>query len=375
MLETTSSEAFETDAADKSGGGPLEMRPAKIRALDRASFYAMFVLEHFIGRDNMVKLMGGARQRLKDRMLETVKQDGVGRKLPLDRRRNLSKKEFIEKYARPGVPVVFEGVAKDWTCVKKWSLDYFSEEFGDDDVLLTDAEGTNSNPLGTAWEYITLRELIENIDGGGLKYARFHPLLQVHPELREDMDIQWLRQHMYGRRTDWMTFYTVFLGGKGTNTAIHNAANDNLFMQIEGQKRWLLYPVAHTPVFDIEANRAPYKGCDLIPDEPDFEKYPMYRHVDYWETVLEPGDVLYNPPYVWHHVTNLTRSIGVGCRWTNVFTAFRRSPVFATMELFNTRPNLAKAILMTLDDFNKVLINTKGREAEFKKFQKKHQRA
>ncbi len=350
------------------------MRKMDIAFRDRALFYTFFVIEHFMGRSNVDKILGGPRRRMKERMLARVERQGPGRRIPLDRHRNLDHRDFVKKYARPGIPVVFEGAAKSWPSVQSWNFEFIADRYGDDDVLLTDAEGTNSNQLDKEFEYITLRELIANIDGGGLKYARFHPLLQKHPELREEMDLAWLRKHMYGRFSDWMTFYTLFMGGKGTNTALHNAANDNLFIQIEGKKRWLLYPIAHTPALDIEANRAPYKGCDVIPDDPDLEKYPMFPYLDYWETVLEPGDVLYNPPYVWHHVSNPTHSIGVGCRWTNVFTAFRRSQILATMELFNTRPNLIKAILGTLDDFNKVLITTKGKEKDFKRFSKERLR-
>jgi hypothetical protein len=117
----------------------------------------------------------------------------------------------------------------------------------------------------------------------------------------------------------------------------------------------LFYPIEYTCVLDVRANRAPYKDSDLDPSNPDHQRYPMYKYVDYYEVTLEPGDVLYGPPYMWHYVSNPTSSIGLACRWTSLVSALQRSPMFAMLELFNTRPNVIRSLLMTLDDFNKVL--------------------
>lgn len=43
-------------------------------------------------------------------------------------------------------------------------------------------------------------------------------------------------------------------------------------------------------------------------DNPDLEQYPRYANVSFIEAVLEPGDLLYVPPYWWHHVEALTDS-------------------------------------------------------------------
>jgi ribosomal protein L16 Arg81 hydroxylase len=86
----------------------------------------------------------------------------------------------------------------------------------------------------------------------------------------------------------------------------------------------------------------------------------MARHMDYYETVLEQGDVLYIPPYYWHHVLNPVSSIGVGFRWNNLRTALRASPLLTTMETFNTNPNVIRAMMMTLTDFNLVLAQNKA---------------
>ena len=57
-------------------------------------------------------------------------------------------------------------------------------------------------------------------------------------------------------------------------------------------------------------NRTPYFHSAYDPEHPDFTKYPGMAYVDRLEFVLEPGDVFFMPPSWWHHVRNLTGSIG-----------------------------------------------------------------
>lgn len=351
--------AFSVTAAREPISGNSRLRTNGFRPRDLRSFWTLFAMDHFLGRERVDRTFKYWRSDLNQRMLESIRQNGEARVIPLPRITQLDRKTYMKEFVNKSHPVVFVGAAKDWECCRKWSFDWIKQQYGGDDVMLVDHGKQDRNPLHSPVEHLTLGDLIDGIDHGSLKYARFHPLLQRHPELRIDIDQRWLKDHLTNRRTSWLHFYTLFLGGKGTDTAIHNAGNENLFIQIQGQKKWRFYPVEHTPIFDPPANRSLYKYTGYRPDEPDYERYPMARHMDSYETVLEPGDVLYNPPYYWHHVSNPVRSIGVGCRWNNIRTAFVAAPTLATLELFNTNPNLIKGMLMTLKDFNSVLAETR----------------
>lgn len=343
--------------------GDSRLRSNHFRPNDRRSYSALFVMDHFFGRERVDRRFPTWRSGLKKRMLESIRQNGEGRCIPLPRINNLDRRTFLKEFVAKSHPVVFEGAAKDWVCCRKWSFEWIKQRYGDDEVMLVDHAEQDRNPLASAVEYLTLADLIDGIDHGSTKYARFHPLLQRHPELRQDINQKWLREHLTNPHTSWMHFYTLFLGGKGTDTAIHNAANENIFVQVQGQKKWRFYPVEHTPIFDPPANRSLYKYTNYRPEDPDYDRYPMVRHMDYYETVLDAGDVLYNPPYYWHHVSNPVRSIGVGCRWNNVQTAFRASPLFLILEAFNTNPNMVKGIMMALKDFNSLLATRRVEKA------------
>jgi hypothetical protein len=157
-----------------------------IRASQRAEYGVYQFLDHFLGRDRVFKMLGRRRRKFYKKLTETLKASGEGKIMPMDRRKELSLKDFRNHYVRKGIPVVMEGAAKDWNCVKKWSMEYFKELHGEDEILLVDMKKE-----GYPYEKIKLSEVIDNIRSGGKKYYRFYPLLSRHPEHSRDFDYKW----------------------------------------------------------------------------------------------------------------------------------------------------------------------------------------
>src|ERR1700679_1241945 len=117
----------------------------------------------------MFKLFGTRRRKFYKKLTETLKQSGEGRGVQIERRKDLSIKEFWNHYLRKGIPVVMEGIANDWDCVKNWSFEYFKELHGDDEILLVQLQKE-----GYPYETITLGDVIDNMRSGGGKYYRFY---------------------------------------------------------------------------------------------------------------------------------------------------------------------------------------------------------
>jgi hypothetical protein len=111
-----------------------------------------------------------------------------------------------------------------------------------------------------------------------------------------------------------------------------------LYVQIHGQKKWVLIPPTFTPFMYPAAVKGINWQSRIDFRNPDYAGCPLYRFVDRYETVLGPGDVLWNPPFVWHGVTNLTESIAVSLWWTNVTRGFKNNFLFAALTL-GGRPN------------------------------------
>jgi ribosomal protein L16 Arg81 hydroxylase len=69
----------------------------------------------------------------------------------------------------------------------------------------------------------------------------------------------------------------------------------------------------------------------------------MSRYVDWYEVMLEPGDVLYNPPFYWHHVANITDNVSVGVRWYSFRDAMQAAPLKNILSFMATNPTLFEA--------------------------------
>lgn len=120
-----------------------------------------------------------------------------------------------------------------------------------------------------------------------------------------------------------------------------------MFRQISGQKRWTALAPSATkylcPYF--VTGSAVVKPCvqDFEPELRDawFSRLPRM------ETVLNPGDVIYNPPWGWHDVmsvgTNTTQASVAG-RIVNFATSLKLSPVRTLGVVLN---NLKSRILGT----------------------------
>ena len=323
--------------------------------------YGMFqVMDHFFGRKTFFKDRAPYYRALN----ENMPKRGEGRIMPIEYRKDLSLEEFKNHYVKKGIPVVMQGAAKDWPCVQKWSLEYFKELHGKDEIVLVD----QAIP-GYPYELTTLADVIENIRGGGSKYYRFYPLLVRHPEHINDFDYKWLRE----RRNPlcWFDAFQVFIGGQGSYTALHNANQSNLFVQVYGEKKWTLYSHYYSPIVDPHPVRNVYRSAPgkrqtgpFNPFEPDYD-YPfeLYKYIDGYSVHLKPGDILWNPPFYWHAVKNVTDSIGVGYRWLSPFYSFKISPLYMLLDCFATKPPIWKAYSLYKKDINELHL------AEFKKLE------
>jgi hypothetical protein len=110
-------------------------------------------------------------------------------------------------------------------------------------------------------------------------------------------------------------------------SSLHCAGGDNMFLNIIGQKEWHFIHPTYSPVLQVsvskyaiysvsEMKEAVIKNArhELVEGYPHMERVPIYK------SVLEPGDILFNPPFWWHSVRNLT-NYNVGCAtryWSNV---------------------------------------------------------
>ena len=331
----------------------------RLSARLRLTFVFGFFLEHFLGWTPLQRPITRWRKRTLRGIHATLEaQPGQG-VVPVPAPQDLVPEVFEQEYFKRGRCVVLRGAAKEWPAVKRWSLEFLAKEYGDDPVILSNhrafsEEGSDAEQEES--EVTDLRDVIENLARDRPKYARFHPLLDRHPELQEDLDQGWLERMKRKNPFARYNFHTIFIGARGNRTPTHNAGNDNLFIQIAGRKTWHLWEADCSYAFDPEVNRGPAKHSSVGPEE-TAAWYPKLRT---YRVKLEPGDVLYVPAYAWHYVHNEEDAIGLGVRWTSPWNSLRRSPWLFFLEFFNTSPSIFSVLFER--DFNKFLVANRRRE-------------
>jgi hypothetical protein len=330
-------------------------------------FVAHFLLvgEQILGARLFAVLLGGFKAKLigyLSRRFADVARTPVTQ---VDRLENLSALQFKRAYFSTGKPVIFSGAAKDWPCVRKWDLDYFSMAHGNNDLLIVQSEGLTTREQSTDHQFLTVRELINNINSGGDRYLRFSPLLHDQPELAEDLDLDWLGR-MRGGGTFGNTYY-MFMGGAGQKTYLHNDQPCNLYVQIHGEKKWTMYYPEDSVCLYPEVTNSAYVKSPVRLEQPDWRKHPLLAAAKPMEAHLKPGDVMYVPPHVWHQVENLTDTIAVGYRFSSLKAALQSSVAFSLIRILSTNPPVWKTRRYGKLDTNLIWAHAAGKAEQVMK--------
>ena len=310
-----------------------------------------FIFEHFLGFkifQNLINLWDKKIQKKIYNSIKSTKEIGIKIK---EFDSNINPKILREKYIKKGIPFIVRSGAKKWNAFLKWDFKFFKEKYGNHPVLISNhpdiGDYKNTGIINS-----NLKEIIEGIDQNSMKYARFNPLLDTYKELQNDLNQNWLNQV---RNTKIKKHHVLFIGNKGTKTNIHTAGTDNLFVQIRGKKKWLIWDQKVHYIINPKVNRAPAKVSNINPNKINNSNL-AFNHLPKCEIILKEGDIIFIPAYLWHYVENLTPSIGIGIRWLSFYNSFRNNPLLANLELFNTSPSIFSTLNWRKGfDFNKIL--------------------
>ena len=318
---------------------------ANVPTLLKSSYNAVWMAEHLLGAlpgfpDPALRGFDRARHALNASILRSLSQKGGGAIRPLERVRDLSPERFRSEYLEPGRPVVLAGMAKDWACMRRWSPEYFATEFGDYELhVMNDYH----EDRGGAMELTLLRDYVETLTGDTDRYARLSRILHDHPELKADLDLGTLGR--FRRRTDRWVANQFFMGPPRSATVLHCAFINNLFVQVYGRKRWIIFSPEYNSVFMPPVDRAPtFRASERWAGAGVDASLPL-EGLNGYEVILEPGDVLFNPSFHWHHVTNMTVSISVSCRFWSLPSALQSSPMLSAVTALATNPPAFLAVL------------------------------
>ena len=305
----------------------MRKSPSKIQ---QYSYSYLWLMEHFIGS----KWLAQKRKNVSINISKSIEHSSSNL-LKVPSLENLSIDDFIKSYRNKLQPVVFKGLAKTWPAFNKWSPSFFAEQYASDPVILFDASIENLKTRNFESAKIkNFKDYIIDMENGSKEYARFLPLLDQHEELKRDFDIDWLK-HASGHSNKNVK-NQLFIGGKDTSTSIHSAIGSNLFVQLYGRKKWWIYSTEYSPLIEPVVDRSIFFRSFSNAENPTGN----FKNARGWEIVLEPGDVLFNPPFYWHQVRNLDTTIGVGYRWFSLSSILKSSLAQLIMTITASNPGL-----------------------------------
>jgi len=278
---------------------------------ERSRYNTLFLLEHYFPNSEWVRDRKAATRA---RIVAHVQHGRKGTVRPLERLRGVGPKEFRARYLSKGIPVILERGAETWPLASQWSFDNFTRRYGHEMIKLVQRKGVAADQ-----EVVNGREFSEEIQfgaflaqvqNGGAKYMRFSPLLEKFPELLDDFDHAFFKA-MSGN--GWGLTYQLFMGGTGTFTPLHNAMTPFFFVNVCGTKRWALVPNHYLAILNPSADGFGYNHSGAAIDLSNVEAFPGLDYIDRMDAVMEPGDILFLPSWMWHCVKNDSPTIGVRC--------------------------------------------------------------
>lgn len=237
-------------------------------------------------------------------------------------------KEVFELMSRGRTwPVVLQNFALSEQ-TSKWNAEYFSSGVVGATPVITLDPGTFKGEFTSFAQAIPVKtiDLKTNIQqmlaGSGQYINNVTSLFVDQPQLVEDLDLSRLREiNDDVNETSWLKL-NFFIGARGTKSSLHCAAAGNYFHCIRGKKKWtFVHPKFSPSLRAIPSANFAFVISNLSEIPPE---------VPTFEVVLEPGDVLYSPPWWWHKVENVDDfTIGVAVRdHTAYWQSWRNNPLF-----------------------------------------------
>ncbi|MBD2463902.1 cupin-like domain-containing protein [Oscillatoria sp. FACHB-1407] len=230
----------------------------------------------------------------------------------IERRSHISKEEFLEKYYATNTPVIITDMMHDWKAIETWTPEYFKAQFGEVEVEVQSGREQNSQyeiKKERHKKKIRFADYVDMVTRGGDTndyYMVATNRTMDKPEFQVLLnDLKPLPDFLNSNIPQGSV--KLWFGPGGTITPVHHDQSNVLAAHVCGRKRWRLISPHQTP--KIYNYHYYFSKVDL--DNPDYEKYPLFKDVDVLDVVLKPGELIFVPVGWWHYVKALDVSISL----------------------------------------------------------------
>ncbi len=228
----------------------------------------------------------------------------------VERRHTLSRDEFLAEYYSPNRPVIITGMMDDWPAIRKWNLEYFSEQFGDREVEVQ--MGRNSSPnyetqSDNFKRRIRFGEFVEKVRNAGetndyyLTATNDSLNRKALVELWDDIVQipEYLRQDQPGG------FF--WMGPAGTLTPFHHDLTNNFMAQVIGRKGVRIAPSWDLPLMNNYLHCFSQVDGRTLPPSAQ----PVFEQPQVLDCILHAGEILFLPIGCLHFVHGLDITVTV----------------------------------------------------------------
>lgn len=230
----------------------------------------------------------------------------------IERRSDVTREEFLEKYYAANRPVVLLDLMNHWTARTVWSPDYFRATCSDEMVEVM--AGRNADPryeinahlhktTMSFGDYID--RITQNNKSNDLYLVANNNLLRRKGLQHLYNDIVLFPEYLDSNNIDGSVYF--WFGPGGTVTPLHHDIMNIFMAQVFGRKRITLVPSGL--IHKIYNEIGVYSEVDC--EKPNYEQFPAFRDVRVQRFVLKPGEVLFIPVGWWHHVRSLDVSVTI----------------------------------------------------------------
>ncbi len=244
----------------------------------------------------------------------------------VERVKTIDKRDFIEKYVRPQIPVVVENWVDDWPAVKKWNFEYMRKMVGDKVVpLYDDRPVDHKDGFNEPHAKMKMSEYIDLLQSEPTRYRIFlYNVLKEVPELQADFDFPNVGLRLM------KSLPMLFFGGEDSFTFMHydiDLANI-LHFHFQGEKECILFAPSETRhLYKVPHALISHESIDFW--DPDLEKWPALKQARGYRARLNHGDVLYMPEGYWHYMRYITPGFSMSMR------SIARNPKNLSEALYN----------------------------------------
>ena len=246
----------------------------------------------------------------------------------IDRRRELSVVEFERDYLARGIPVIFPSYTAKWPLMRLSQEEFKGVLGGAQGIVVQKDYVADKVNLKRGSVPMSYAEFIDQLNDPATSENGAPPPYMANSPIPESL-YPFIEFPPYYPREVYQV-PKLWLGAAGTYSGLHRDGTDNLYIQVWGRKRFLLaspdqWKCFYTWSTDLKGG---LEGCDVDPENPDLDRFPLFAQAHIIKVDLSPGDMLYLPEGWFHHVRSLTLSLSINF-WPRVArgTAAWLSPV------------------------------------------------